>query len=109
MLLFPSSAEEGRALAQPVPGWWSNQSLRKPPIEGFVSQTCIIDTKRTNDDFRFTHQTTPVPLRGTSPPDLRRGVGKAPQSQAAARTSDLLSAWLTFDLVERAVDHYVRF
>ena len=36
----------------------------------FVSQTCVIDTKRTNDDSRVTLQTTPVPLRGTSP-DLR--------------------------------------
>ena len=49
------------AMAQPVPGW-CNQPLRKPPIEGFVSQTCIIDTKRTNEDFRVMFQTTPVPL-----------------------------------------------
>jgi uncharacterized glyoxalase superfamily protein PhnB len=46
-----------------------------------VSQTCIIDTKRTSDDFRITIQTTPVPLRGTSPPDLRRGVGKTSNLQ----------------------------
>jgi hypothetical protein len=73
-------AEEGRALAHPVPGW-CDQRLRKPPSEGFVSQTCIIDTKRTNDDFRVTIQTTPVPLRGTSPPDLR-GAQKRPISRA---------------------------
>ncbi|MCI0420461.1 MAG: hypothetical protein L0312_14760, partial [Acidobacteria bacterium] len=38
--------------------------------------TCIFDTKRSNDEFRVTLQTTPVPLRGTSPPDLRRGARK---------------------------------
>ncbi|MCI0420296.1 MAG: CRTAC1 family protein, partial [Acidobacteria bacterium] len=58
----PSSAEEGRALAQPAPGW-CDRSLRKPPIECFVSQTCIFDTKHSNDEFRVTLQTTPVPLR----------------------------------------------
>ena len=34
---LPSSAEEGRALAQPAPGWCDG--LWKPPIEPFVSQT----------------------------------------------------------------------
>jgi hypothetical protein len=27
-----------------------------------VSQTCIFDTKRTNDDFQVAPQTTPAPL-----------------------------------------------
>ncbi|MCI0419990.1 MAG: hypothetical protein L0387_21650, partial [Acidobacteria bacterium] len=74
------SAEEGRALAQPAPGW-CDRSLRKPPIERFVSQTCSFDAKRSNDEFRVTLQTTPVPLRGTSPPDLRRGVRKTSNLQ----------------------------
>ncbi len=63
-----SSAEEGRALAQGRRSrsqrrGWCDRSLRKPPIECFVSQTCIFDTKRSNDEFRVTLQTTPVPLR----------------------------------------------
>ncbi|MCI0424174.1 MAG: hypothetical protein L0312_34025, partial [Acidobacteria bacterium] len=65
---LPSSAEEGRALAQ---GRRSRSQLRggatgllrKPPIERFVSQTCMFDTNRSNDDFRVTLQTTPVPVR----------------------------------------------
>jgi hypothetical protein len=68
---LPSSAEEGRALAQPASGW-CDRSLWKPPIERFVSQTCVFDTKRSIDAFQIIPQTTPVPLRGTSPPDLRR-------------------------------------
>ncbi len=35
---LPSSAEEGRVLAQPAPGW-CDRSLRKPPIGRFESQT----------------------------------------------------------------------
>ena len=58
-------------MAQPAPGW-CERSLRAPSIECFVSETCIFATKRTNDDSWVTLQTTPVPLRGTSPPDLRR-------------------------------------
>jgi len=74
-------------MAQPAPGW-CDPSLRKHPIEYFVSQTRIFDTKRSNNDFRGTFQTTPVPLRGTSPPDLRGEPEKDPNSrrqQAAAR------------------------
>lgn len=58
-------------MAQPAPGW-CERPFRKPSIQRFVSQTCIFATKRTNDDFWVTLQTTPVPLCGTSPPDLRR-------------------------------------
>ena len=43
-------------MAQPARGW-CDLVLRKHP----------------NEDFRVTFQTTPVPLRGTSPPDLRSG------------------------------------
>jgi hypothetical protein len=56
----------------PAPGWCDRPS-RIPAIEGLLSQTCIFDTKRTNDDFQVALQTTPVPLRGTSP--SRRGKG----------------------------------
>jgi hypothetical protein len=44
------------------PGW-CDRSLQKPPVERFVSQTGIFNTKRLNDVFRVTLQTTPVPLR----------------------------------------------
>ena len=42
---------------------WCDPVLRKHPIERFVSRTRIFDTKRSNDDFRVTFQTTPVPPR----------------------------------------------
>ena len=41
---------------------WCDPVLRKHPIERFVSRTRIFDTKRSNDDFRVTFQTTLVPL-----------------------------------------------
>ena len=59
-------------MAQPAPGW-CDRPLQKPPIEGFVSQRCVLDTKRSNEGFWRLLQTTPVPQGGTSPPDLRRG------------------------------------
>ena len=40
-------AEEGRAMAQPAPGW-CDLLLRKPPIDCCVSQTRIFDMKRSN-------------------------------------------------------------
>ena len=38
-----------------------------------MSQSGLIDTKRSIDAFQIIPQTTPVPPCGTSPPDLRRG------------------------------------
>ena len=70
-------------MAQPAPGW-CERPLRKPSIQRFVSQTCIFDTKRTNDVFWVNLQTTPVPLYGTSPPDLRRGARKTSNLQGQA-------------------------
>ena len=46
----------------PAPGW-CDPALRKHPIERFVSRTRRFDTKRANEAFRVTFQTTPVPLR----------------------------------------------
>ena len=46
----------------PAPGW-CDPALRNHSIERFVSSTHILDTKRANEDFRVTFQTTPVPLR----------------------------------------------
>ena len=86
---LPSSAEEGRALARdgsptPAPGWcdWTGW---KPSVECCVSQTCIFNTTRSNDDFSVGLQTTPVPLCGTSPPDLRRGARRTPNFQEQVR------------------------
>ena len=62
-------------MAQPALGW-CDPVLRKHPIVRFVARTRIFGTRRSNDDFRVTFQTTPVPLCGTSPPDLRRGARK---------------------------------
>ena len=70
-------------MAQPAPGW-CDPYLPRHPIERFVSQTRIFDTKRSNDDSRITFQVTPVPLRGTSPPDLRRGARKTSNLQVPA-------------------------
>jgi CHASE1-domain containing sensor protein len=62
-------------MAQSAPGW-CERSLGNPLIERFVSQTCVFDTKRSIEAFQVIPQTTPVSLRGTSPPDLRRGARK---------------------------------
>ncbi len=48
----------------------------------FVLQRLFLDTRRLNDGSRCIRQTTPVPLRGTSPPDLRRGARKTSNLQA---------------------------
>ena len=45
----------------PAPGW-CDPALRKHPVERFVSRTRMFDTKRANEDFRVTFQTTPAPL-----------------------------------------------
>ena len=71
-------------MAQAAPGW-CDPVLRNHPIERFVSRTGIFDTKRSNDDLRVIFQTTPVPLRGTSPPDLRRGARKTSNLQVPAK------------------------
>src|SRR5688572_18188859 len=62
----PSSAQEGRALARdgsptPAPGCCDRTGW-KPSVECCVSQTCIFNTTRSNDDFWVGLQTTPVPL-----------------------------------------------
>ena len=55
---------------------WCDPALRKHPIERFVSRTRIFDTKRANEDFWVTFQTTPVPLR-----DRRRCAALVPLVQ----------------------------
>ena len=67
-------------MAQSEPGW-CHRPLRKPPMERFVPQRLFLNTKRLNHGSRCILQTTPVPLRGTSPPDLRRGARKTSNSQ----------------------------
>ena len=74
-------------MAQPSPGW-SERPFRKPSFQRFVSQSCIFATKRTNGDFWVKLQTTPVPLCGTSPPDLR-GARKTSNLQLQARSLHL--------------------
>ncbi|HEU0004652.1 MAG TPA: SBBP repeat-containing protein, partial [Terriglobia bacterium] len=82
--LLPSSAEEGRARdggPTPAPGW-CDWRLQKPRVERFELQRWILTTKQLTDASRSIPQTTPVPLRGTSPPHLRRGVQEHVQSRA---------------------------
>ena len=72
----PSSAEEGQAMAQPAPGWC------EPVYENFQpdvrARKSLVATTRLNT--ASITQTTPVPLRDTAPPDLRRGVREHPAS-----------------------------
>jgi hypothetical protein len=67
-------------MAQPARGW-CDRPLRKHAIERFVPQRLFVDTKRLNDGSWCIPQTTSVPLRGASPPDLRRGARKTSTSQ----------------------------
>ena len=70
----------------PAPGW-CDPALRNHPIERFVSGTRIFDTKGTNEAFRVTFPTTPVPLRDRRRcaalplPDLRREARKTSNLQ----------------------------
>jgi hypothetical protein len=50
----------------------------------FVSKILKLGTKRANDAFWHFPQTTPVPLCGTSPPELRRGAQKTSNLQTLA-------------------------
>ena len=61
-ILFPSSAEEGQALAWPAPGW-CDPVLRKSPTKRFVPEEFVVRTKRLDHGSRSVPQTTPVPLR----------------------------------------------
>jgi hypothetical protein len=60
--LLPYSAEEGRALARPAPGW-CKRSMWKPQSNALCSKSSFLDTKRFNNSSRSIPQTTPVPLR----------------------------------------------
>jgi len=79
--LLPSSAEEGRALARPAPGW-CDRRLKKAPTTRFVPKILELGTKRLNDGSRNFPQTTPVLLHGTSPPCFRRGAIKTSNLEA---------------------------
>ena len=90
MIWFPSSAEEGQTLAReggPTPAGVVRPGVAETSNRALRVMNGMFDTKRANEDFRVTFQTTPVPLRDTSPPDLRRGARKTSNLQAALQAA----------------------
>jgi PAS domain S-box-containing protein len=92
--LLPSSAEEGRALAQPAPGWCDHR-LPKAATMRFVHKILERGTKYLNDGSRNFPQTTPVPSSGTSPPEARRGAIKTSNLQSLRMQAEERTVQLT--------------